>query len=527
MSFFNLARHSRESRTAQAALLSLFLLGLWISYSLVETLGPPDFYTYILQGRKMLALDFSDLMVPPLYPLLLALGEKTGNLLGAGTAFLLWLGRVISLAAGLACAFRLRSLARIGAEPAAGLLPWAVCLSPIFLAQFALPLTDVLFLAFFLGWLAATAEGRARNTVIWALLAAATRFEGLLLLPPTVFLLLKGIRRTWLRRVMMLGFSLACLPAYLLLTRAFSRKTLELVGEPGIILNFVLHPGRLVEILYGNFFSFAPGAPPVLQVVLLAGTAVVLAAGLIAVHRRNRFLAGACAYFLAAFFLFKGYLPDSLPGEIHSRRLLPGLVLIMVGVFWGLQYLLELLRRGGRSQRALVTALALLIGFGFSGAHRAARLEAESIPNRGAYALARYFNQRPEGDHRSILLTHADTYQYFRQGPTAADPLRRISLEDESQVRQNLKKQFERKDIRRIAFDFYLARPNSWHRSAKLFLMNHTEDQDLWLARPLYHRGRLAAMVLLPRQRESVRVRRDQAGRTIRPRRQWVDLQID
>lgn len=522
MPVLNSPNKREKSATIQAALLSLLLLGLWICYSRVEILGPPDFYTYLQQGRRLLALDFTDIMVPPLFPLLLALGEKLGDLLNADTTLPLWLGRIISLAAGLAGAFYLRRLARVNAESAASLLPWAVCLSPLFLVQFALPLTDILFLALFLGWLANISEEQRGKTVLLALLAAATRFEGLLLLLPTVFLFLKRISRTWLRRVMMLGFSLAGLPAYLLLNQVFSRKTLEIAAEPENILNFVLHPDRLFEILYGNFFSFAAEAPPWLRFALLAGLLLALLAGLAAAFHRNRFLAGSCIYFLAVFFLFKGYLPDSLAGELHSRRLLPGLVLIMVGAFWGLQYLLKYFRQGSWPKRALVAALVLLISLGFNSGHRAARLEAESIPNRGAYALARYFNQRPDADHRTILLIHPDTYQYYRQSLVAAETLKRISKKDDLHFRQNLRKLVNRDGIRAIAFDFYLSRPGSWHRFAKLFLMSNAGDSDSWLARPLYYRGQAVAFILFPRRYEP-----DQAGRTVRPRRQWVELQID
>lgn len=299
----------------------------------------------------------------------------------------------------------------------------------------------------------------------------------------------------------------------------------EVIAYSGIFnpergpLFFILHPGRLLEILAGNFFFFLPGAPALLKSSAMLVLLFSAAAGWRLWFRKQPFPAWTCLYYLVGFLLGKGYLSHSFSHELHTRRLLSFLVLLALLCFRGLQSLFRANRaskaekafspsetsisstRSGRLLKTIaVLTFLVILGISFSRAHRQALAEVSSIPDRGAYVLAQYFRTRPQLEKSSLFYLDRATFSYYlgREPQGYFPPARRMPDVD---FLDFLREKTARLGIKRIAFNFYLAYPDARvsDTRAKKYLINNADNLDLWMARPLYHRGDMAACLLYPR----------------------------
>lgn len=489
--------------------LPLLLTGLWLIYALAEPLAPPDFYKYYFQGQGLLKLDFSGLSLPPLFPLFLSLLARLGRLFGAADCFVPWAARGLSLLAGLGTVICLERLAGQGHPAGRRAFTWLLALSPLILVHLSLPLSDMLFLFFVLAFFCALEAGKPGAVILFGLLAALTRHEGLLLLPPASLYALRQIPRARLRRlVLVLGGPLALTCLVVSFVKFSWLK--KIVAYSGIFnleagpLFFILNPGRLLEILSGNFLFFLPARPAALKYSALVILLLLAAAGWRRRRREQPFSAWTSLYYLVFFLLGKGYLAYSFPGEIHTRRLLSFLVLFLLLVFRGWQCFLVRIaavvsRRGpGRvCYRACFAGLLLLV---FSQGHRQALAEVRNIPDRGAYLQARYFSNRPGWEQSTLFYVDRATFSYYlgREPRGFFPAARHIEPGDYLSFLQD---KMTRLGLRRVAFNFYLVYPDARASDtrAKIFLLENTGNLDLWAARPLYYRGGMAACILFPR----------------------------
>ncbi len=489
--------------------LPLLLAGLWLVYALAEPLAPPDFYKYYFQGEGLSKFDFSGLSIPPLFPLFLSLLTGLGRLFSAAECFVPWAARILSLLAGLGTIICLERLAGQGHPAGRRAFTWLTALSPLILVHLSMPLSDMLFLFFVLAFFRALDAEKPGAVILFSLLAALTRYEGLLLLPPALLHALRQIPRARLRRlVLVLGGPLALAGVVLSIVKFnWLEKAIAYSGifnpERGPLF-FILNPGRLLEILAGNFLFFLPARPAALKYTALVMLFLLAAAGWRRRRREQPFSAWTSLYYLVFFLLGKGYLAYSFPGEIHTRRLLSFLVLFLLLVFRGWQIILVRTavafsrRLNGRVFiRACFAGLLLIV---FSHGHRQALAEVRSIPDRGAYLQARYFINRPGWEQSTLFYLDRATFSYYlgREPRGFFPAARHIEPGDYLSFLQD---KMTGLGLRRVAFNFYLVYPDARASDtrAKIFLVASAGNRDLWAARPLYYRGGMAACIVFPR----------------------------
>lgn len=537
--------------------LASLLFGLWLYYANMEVLGPPDFYKYYNQSQRMFQLDFENSLIPPLFPFLLGLFSKILHLFSPSETIPLWVGRSLNLAATLGCLFFLNRLARHFFTIGRSFFLWAFCLSPLFLCFHSTPLTEMIFLCFFLGFVDALSREDASRVVLYALLAAATRIEGMLLLIIATAYLLSSpkLRRFRSRLFVLLALGL---PGLFVLTAILLPERIQFLithlTDFSSFSHFISHPSHLKNLIYANIFFFLPAPPPLhVQLISLSCFGLIFAFGLKTLARKSTFMTWSILFFLFTFFLSKGYLASLDPYAPNTRRVLYAITLIILVAFWGLQSLYSKAKHKGqlplfitagvlfsfflilhipnlstwmnpwpilavlplladlpdRLKRhpidffglTLRVCLTILIGLLLSFSFWMGSDYLNSSPNKGAFAIAQYINRNPD-KAPFLLCTESSTLEYYLK----TDPIREwFSSGDLSETLflNNLKQVVDNKQIRHFAFDFYLSFPGDTVTIDKTHLMKLAGNKELFLPRTLRYKEQIVAYLLIPRFRSS------------------------
>ncbi|MCP4218291.1 MAG: hypothetical protein GY765_26885 [bacterium] len=331
----------------------------WLLLSMIEKIGPPDFYKMHAACQKIASGDLNIGIVPPLFPLLLyPLGKLIGLFMEQKSAFLL-AGRLIALVSSTGVLyFTYRFLEKItGKFAIAGVVFMAV--SPWYLKLLSFPITDMLYLFFasavFYLFLVPEKSWWMRGFFIAC--GALTRFEGVLLVMSTFINYLKFKKRS-------IYILLAASPLVGLLLLFFAKFSprffahmKDIVLAKKTYLFIFQHPLEYLNLFYGNILHFIPASyPSVLKWLLLVIVIAFFAYGIYRLFKINKNLTFALLAYEFFFLLAKGYLNVDDPGR-EFRRIFSGLWIFYIIAFIGLYFLLEKIKNS-----TLVKQAALVLG---------------------------------------------------------------------------------------------------------------------------------------------------------------------
>ena len=547
----------RSKRSIQPLLLAITLIFLWFYYAQLEILAQPDFYKYYFEAQKLFDMNFSNMRIPPLFTFLLGLISKLFRLFSDSDSIPLWTGRSLNLIATLWGLFFLNRLAQRFYSSGRSFFIWTLCLSPLYLNFFSTPVTEMIFLCFFLGFFDAVSRNRTAAVLLFSILAVATRFEGVLLLAIAAAHIFQHPRAKKFRIPAFVFLGLSLSSVYFLLGSIFAKRIQfhmdNFLGPKGLSY-FFNHPDHLLNIVYSNIFFFLPAPAPIyFQVIALTILGLLLLIGFLLIRKTAPFLAWSSIFFLISFILAKSYLSYSDKFTPNTRRVLYPIVLLLLLAFWGLQHLYKKAQENKRLSAFLLAAVLCIIFFifhvpkmhthfqvwgfiflipfaGFLLSHphiwqkwklvllagipfflflfllanislKTSQRYVISSPNKGAYAIAQYLNHHPE-KKEILLLTAPATLRYYYKGSA-----RKIHLGSTFGTRQfNQKEQFiaELKNLvtkhnnSAIAFDYYMDYPGSVIAQMKHFLMRIRKNPAIFLSKRLFYKGKTVAFILIP-----------------------------
>jgi len=538
--------------------LLLILVGLWFFYSKMEILAQPDFYKYYFQSERLFKLDFTKMIIPPLFPFLLGIVSKIIHFFISSETIPLWAGRSISLMATIGCLYHLRILAKNFYTSGHQFFLWFLCLSHLFLCFHSTPITEMVFLFFFLGTLTSILKKIKSRTITYAILGALTRFEGILLLIIAGFFVIKSL---YIRRksliIILSVFCGSVITIISLFVFFFSERMQYLfihINSTRSIGYFISKPNHLLNLIYSNIFFFLPApAPFYFQIIVLTALLLLFVNGIILIHKHHSLFAWSCLFFIVSFFLSKGYLSHSNIYYPNTRRVLYPIVLILLIAFWGLQHLFNIASRKNllpayftvgsifslfliahipdinrhfnvittlavlpaitstiRTQKKrnltvfnffFSSSLIFLLSFLFNFSFWMGYDYLNSSPNKGAFAIAQYINSKPE-IQPLLLCTESDVLQYYLKNNVSAKWIS-IGEKSENVFISILKDRVNDNLIRNIAFDYYLSYPEATVTIDKTHLMRLTNRKDLFFIKPLRYKGQNVAFILTPKFKTS------------------------
>jgi hypothetical protein len=574
-----LKNHYQQIQTASLAIL---LIALWFYYSNMEILAQPDFYKFYFHAERLLNFDFRTMPAPPLFPLLLGLLSKFFTLFSSSDAIPLWAGRTLNLAATLGCLFFINHLSGRFDTIGRSFFLWALCLSHLFLCFHSTPVTEMIFLCFFLATFDSLSRRDTKRIYLYAILATVTRYEGFLLLIIACVYVLTLPRLRSFRTYFFIGLCLL-LPTFFILMRSFfllrlKKFTLSYFLAPNGAMYFIYNPGHLFNILYSNVFFFLPApAPMYFQIITMSVMSLLILAGFIILFKKHAYLAWSALFFLVSFFLAKGYLSKSDPYYPDTRRVIYPIILILLICFWGLQALYKKYR----AKKLLTWVMSFGILFSFFLIFHVPNLKSHfsiwtilamiplmfilfiqqevrlfsflkylfafvliillsllfhisfimgtnylnSSPSKGAFAIAQYYNNKPEIEP-ILFCTEKETFDFYSQAHKRGlwlfsdAPLpQKINYlgnktPQEIVIQKTYPKKFQKtteglikyikylvkvKKFKQIAFCFYLSYPKSALTFCKKRLMKLSDQKDLFFAKPLLYKGQVVAYILTPR----------------------------
>ncbi len=538
---------------------------IWLHFSISEPLGPPDFYLYYNEGARLLELDFKAMFVPPAFPLTLHLLSHIFSFFFDLDIAPLWAGRTINLIFCMLSVTLLLKLSRSEFSTGAGFFVSFICLSHIYLKHLSTPLTEMMFFAFVLGFFNSLNQKKWKLMSLWALFATATRFEGILLvfiaIGVTFPLLKRRYNTPFLLAISTTSIALTITP-FLFLFSARLQDHFERIIRPDGVLYFILNPGHLLDIIFGNIFFFLPPHAPLhFKLIALCVTGALFSAGIYVTFKRNRPFALGALFFVTAFFMAKGYISNSDRFFLDTRRTMYPIIIILVISFWGAQYLYKIALRRKKLHFVWISILSSLVflsfhipeigdhigywslvalipfamhlyqkktlktcltkPFVFSGiifflgilAHMSFWMGFDYInssPNKGALAIARYINARPESKP-ALFITARPTLLYYLtdknliwNGTWPEADYADGAFQSEEEFMGVLQDLIRNNSISYIAFDFYLSYPSSITTFIKTTLMRNAGNTDLFLVKNLHYKGQLVAYILRPRNRSTL-----------------------
>ncbi|MCP5105122.1 MAG: glycosyltransferase family 39 protein [bacterium] len=340
----------------------LFTIVNWILLSLVEKIGPPDFYKIYGVAEKLFSGDFKIGIIPPVFPLLIyPLGKLTALFTKPTEAFII-AGRIISLASGLGVLyFSYLFLKKIvGKFAMPGILFFVI--SPWYLKLLAFPITNMLYLLFVT---AAFYAFLNKSSPWWAGLAVAggvlTRFEGVLLILSGFINYFKFKKRyfyIFLGLIPLLGALFFFFRAFV--SRFFAHFTDIILPQKSYLYIF-LHPLEFFNVIYGNILFFVPaGYPWLLKMFLLLLAVTCFIYGLYRLFKIEKQLAVAVAVYEILFLVGKGYIDTSRP-DIEFRRIFSGLWVFYLVGFIGGYFLLRKIKPHKQLRVITMAGAAVLI----------------------------------------------------------------------------------------------------------------------------------------------------------------------
>ncbi len=532
----------------------------WWQLTVAQPLAPPDFYRYHADAERMWQGDWKGQHLPPLYPLLSGLFGRILTLVTPRQSAFILSGKILSLLAVLGAFMLFFNLVRRGATKEIALAAATLlALSPVIMKFAAMPLTDLPFLALIMAAITAMFADRRRLAVGLTLAATGVRFEGLLLLALVALLTIPLRRGRWLISIPLLAVSGAIL---LYLAAQYSPRLINYLEQifRSDTPNFWSQPLLLLRIFSGNLLFFLPPHWPA-PVGMAAATVLtaLIAAGAVRAWKLNRQAALAMFLFIAGIIVVKGYILFEGDWRLHTRRLLPALILCAALAVMGLGRVLSSLqqfprflqilrvalplipapalisqqqnwpwwialfllpvawfcmkRPGAKDPAGLAATLILAVVFAATGGigFRQANQLVEAMPNQAAVAVAGWFNTRkPVERERILLLVNPDMVRYYLNKPAAwvewkprhwkgKVPLKRYWSDFKGKLRAQ--------KIDKIVLDGYMpATPSRDIISMKALIWRHWRDRELFSSADfITARGRLQALVLTPNLSEEKR----------------------
>ncbi len=343
-------------------IISLFTFINWLLLTLVEKIGPPDFYKIQGIGERLFSGDLNVGIIPPLYPTLMySLGKFISLFTGPTDAFML-AGRILSLTAGLGVLYiSYLFLEKImGKFALLGILFFMI--SPWYLKLLAFPITNMLYLFFvtatFYAFLNKSSPWWPILTVIAGVL---TRFEGVLLIPSTFINYFKYKKRY----LYILLASIPPLIGLMLFFRTFASRFFahftDIILPQKSYLFVFLHPLEFLNVIYGNILFFVPYSYPyLLKMFLLLVIVAMFAYGIYQLFKIEKRLALAIAVYEFLFLVGKGYIDTQRP-EIEFRRIFSGLWIFYLVSVVGCYFLLKKIKPHKRLTNVTFTTGGILL----------------------------------------------------------------------------------------------------------------------------------------------------------------------
>jgi len=541
----------RWNIAAVAAVLLLATLA-WIQFVGIQPLAPPDFYRYHAESERLWRGEGGAMRLPPLYPIVSgAVGRILTLMMPRRDAFMLG-GKILSLLAALGIFFAVYLLIFRVSRPMASAWAGVLILSPLVLKFISLPLTDLPFLAFFLGSITALFNKRHRLSIFFALAAAGIRFEGFLLLLLILFMAIPWRKR---KAVFLVPALLILAVDLFFLAARLTPRLLQYVKQwvAGGAPSLWLKPLFLFQVVTKNLLFFVPSQwPGVIHLILAVGLIICLLRGAVVVWRWNPRGVLVLFLFIMGVLEIKGYILFEGEWRMHTRRLLPILVSIWVLAGLGLGALAARLKSnsglwnvlrwllvpaaagmvilnpdvgswwpalllfpvavsalklfshwkpaGIAISLALTLCLAALAGNGF----RQSLPLVKAMPNEGGIAIARWLNTTGrERNKRILMFSHSEMIRFYLERPAQWEKWKvknwegRIPLETYwSRFMARLK----RENIELIVMDHYMPATSSRkHLSLKaLIWRRYRGNRYFRLVRPIIWKGRMRALILAP-----------------------------
>ena len=343
-------------------LIFLFIAMNWLFMCLAEKIGPPDFYSIFRIGERLYEGNWNIEIVPPLFPLILyPLGKFVSLFMKQGDAFLV-AGRLLSLISGLGVIWMTYLILKKYTDTYCGLMGVVlISISPWFLKLLPFPITDMIYLFFFVGaFYLFSIEGK-RVPVLLAITAGAlTRYEGILLFLSGIFMFFKSKKRYIVMLVALgvLSF-LLLLFFYLFSPRIFALWTDIIVAQKTYLFVF-LHPVRFFHVIYANLFFFFPSTLPFSLKMLLSIILLGLGGyGFYTLFKIQKRFALSLGIYGLIFFIAKGYVNAGDP-EREFRRIASGLWIFYIVAFLGSVFLFKKYKKKAAIAASIIS-IALIV----------------------------------------------------------------------------------------------------------------------------------------------------------------------
>lgn len=351
--------------TAQRLILAFvfaFTFINWLLLTMVEKIGPPDFYKIHEVMTRLFSGDLNVGIIPPLFPLLLyPLGKFISLFAPQQEAFII-AGRIISLAAALGLLyFTYRFMEKVvGTAALLGLLFFVV--SPWFLKLLAFPITDMLYLFFvsvvFYSFLVQSSPWWSAAAILGGVL---TRFEGVLLFLSGFVNYFKFKKRNIYILLAFIPPALGVLWFFRTYASRFFAHFTDIILPQKTYLYVFQHPLEFMNVIYGNVLFFIPHTYPyVLKMFLLVVVLCCFVYGFYRLYKLRRSLGLALLVYELLFLVAKGYINPEDPGR-EFRRILSGLWLFYVVAFIGGCFLVKKLAEKKTPARAVLAAAGILL----------------------------------------------------------------------------------------------------------------------------------------------------------------------
>lgn len=320
----------------------LFTIVNWLLLTLVEKIGPPDFYKMYVTAEKLYSGDLNIGIIPPLFPLLLyTMGKLTGLFVEHKAAFII-AGRIISLTAGLGVLYITYLFLKkiVGKFAVLGIVFLAV--SPWYLKLLSFPISNMLYLFF----VTATFYAFLNKSSLWKpilsiLGGVLTRFEGVLLILSAFLNYFKFKKRYFYILLAFVPLMLGLLLFFQTFTSRFFAHFKDIILPQKTYLYIFLHPLEFLNIIYGNILFFIPFSYPYfLKLILWIVILGFFFYGIYRLFKIERNLTIAIIVYEILFLMFKGYIDIARP-DIEFRRIFSCLWIFYLISFIGCYFFLK------------------------------------------------------------------------------------------------------------------------------------------------------------------------------------------
>ena len=543
------------------ALIFLFVIINWLLITLVEKIGPPDFYKIHEVAERLFSGDINIGIIMPLFPLLMyPLGKFIGLFAPQAEAFII-AGRIISLAASLGVLYLTYLFLKKITDKFAlvGLLFFVI--SPWYLKLLAFPITDMLYLFF----VTAAFYAFLNNSRFWWALGAITggvmtRFEGVLLILSGAINYFKFKKRYFYVLLAFIPPIAGLLFFFWKYATRFFAHFKDVILPQKTYLYIFLHPLEFLNLIYGNILYFIPISYPYpLKMFLLMVVLALFFYGIFRLYKISRSMTVAIVVYELLFLVAKGYLNPEDPGrefrrifsglwifyvicfigcyfflkKIQHHRVLRNIVLIAGGtLFIGLSISQELigvpvlfpalllilplwysLRDLSLGKIPKVAAVIILLVFAFqvySLSYKSSEKYVDSYAPKAAYEAAKWLNLARLKENAVILYyTNNQVIEYYLKKKPAARKFQMVHftvpMRNTTETRQLFIQTFfnllKEHNVDYIIFDNYVVQKPEFLgiNDVQRMLYEEKENQDLFrIKRNLFYKGNNVGYVLKP-----------------------------